>query len=194
MEKGLDFRKERYFQALIVSVLLCLSTLVSSSPRPSEYDVKLAYLYNFTKFMNWPEQLFEHKNSPYVLCIVGNIQIKPDVVKQLQQKTSRNRPIQIRFINEHSSIDKCHVLFITRTINYRSTMQLAQNANGTGTVLVGEVPGFAQDHGIVEFILDDRNRVRIIINLTHAHNQEVSISAQLLEVAKEVFPSSEEKL
>src|ERR1700691_2608620 len=37
-----------------------------------EYAVTLAFLYTFTKFVEWPSDSFRNPEAPLVICIVGN--------------------------------------------------------------------------------------------------------------------------
>jgi hypothetical protein len=36
-----------------------------------EYKVKAAFLYNFTKFVEWPQQAFRSPGDPLTICILG---------------------------------------------------------------------------------------------------------------------------
>src|SRR5580704_16548614 len=36
-----------------------------------EYEVKAAFLLNFTKFIEWPATAFADAESPFALCILG---------------------------------------------------------------------------------------------------------------------------
>ena len=37
-----------------------------------EYQVKAAFLLNFTKFVDWPAGAFAGSDSPITICILGN--------------------------------------------------------------------------------------------------------------------------
>ena len=37
----------------------------------SEYKLRAAYLYNFSKFIRWPESAFESKDSAFVIGLLG---------------------------------------------------------------------------------------------------------------------------
>src|SRR5437867_180076 len=38
---------------------------------PKEYQIKAAFLYNFTKFVEWPEPAFADPKSPIVIGVLG---------------------------------------------------------------------------------------------------------------------------
>ena len=49
-----------------------------------EYPVKLAFLYNFTKFVEWPSDSFRNPDAPLVICIVGNDPFSPLTVGETE--------------------------------------------------------------------------------------------------------------
>ncbi len=39
-------------------------------PKPSDYQVKAAYLYNFGRFIEWP-RVVTAKSGPFTVCVLG---------------------------------------------------------------------------------------------------------------------------
>ena len=55
-----------------ISAVFALLLLLGSPVRAeSEYDVKAAYLYKFTKFVEWPEAAFASAEAPFVIGVIG---------------------------------------------------------------------------------------------------------------------------
>jgi len=54
-------------------LLVALGTLVAvrapAADERLEYQVKAAFLLNFTKFIEWPASAFDTPDSPIVICI-----------------------------------------------------------------------------------------------------------------------------
>src|ERR1700683_5518224 len=59
----------------------------SSGEKTVEYPVKLAFLYNFTKFVEWPAQSYRGPGAPLVICIVGDDPFGPDIEGGLRART-----------------------------------------------------------------------------------------------------------
>ena len=63
--------------ALATAVVLLACVSISSYParaaeaEPLEYQVKAAFLLNFTKFVQWPASAFADEHSPLAICILG---------------------------------------------------------------------------------------------------------------------------
>jgi len=48
------------------------SPVLCADPVSLEYEVKAAFLFNFTKFVQWPSSAFADANSAFEICIVGD--------------------------------------------------------------------------------------------------------------------------
>lgn len=166
-----------------------VATTVLGAGAPSEYDVKVVYLYNFTKFVNWPDSAFQQPDSPLNICIMGDL---PDMsaVQALKDKRSRNRNISVKILPTNSDASQCHILFITKSVDFAVAKKIMTSLKRP-TLIVGETSGFAKTEGVIGFTLDDRRRVRIEINLDNAKTQDLTIRAQLLEIARKVYRDQE---
>ena len=51
--------------------LLTPASARAQSDDRAEYSVKLAFLYNFTKFVEWPAEAFPDRGAPLNICLVG---------------------------------------------------------------------------------------------------------------------------
>lgn len=169
---------------------LCLLLATTAIPKtPTEYDVKLVYLYNFTRFINWPESTFKDSADPFSICVMGEIPSKDSALK-LEEKRSKNRAIDISILETSDSTETCHILFITKSVEFTTMSAVARNAS-RGTLTIGESPGFAKHNGEIGFLMDNRNHVRVEINLHRAIQKDIEIRAKLLEIARKVYRDGE---
>ena len=60
----------RILFALCLVVGLCTE---APGQRPTEYEVKAAFLYNFARFVTWPDRAFADKESPLVIGVLPSI-------------------------------------------------------------------------------------------------------------------------
>lgn len=184
------FWKWKTWQKLLLTCALLAVCSYSSSKTPSEYDVKLVYLYNFTRFINWPDSAFNSPEAPYSICVMGDIPSR-ESAKMLEQKRSRNRPIAIHFLDSDKATDTCHILFITKSIEFAAMSNITKRTSPY-TLTIGESPGFAKHNGEIGFLLDNRNHVRVEINLHGAKQKEIDMRAKLLEIARKVYREGED--
>ena len=58
--------------------------------------VKAAYLYNFTKFVKWPDKAFENDEAPFVIGVLGKDPFGPILDNTVKGKKVAKRPIKTR--------------------------------------------------------------------------------------------------
>jgi hypothetical protein len=80
----------RIRQASFLLVLCCLILdplyALSSEQQTLEYPVKLAFLYNFTKFIEWPSDAYRVPAAPLSICIVGSDPFSQDLEEDLRAR------------------------------------------------------------------------------------------------------------
>lgn len=181
--------KQYWLRCLIALWVLLLPGFPQANV-PGEYDVKIVYLYNFTKFVAWPDSAFSSADAPLNICVLGELP-SADTTQSLQNKKSRNRDITVTLLPRQYNGEQCHILFITKTVDYAVSRKIVRELKSP-TLVVGETAGFAKNDGVIGFVLDDRHRVRIEVNMINAKQQNLSIRAQLLEIARKVYRDEED--
>jgi hypothetical protein len=72
-----------------------------------EYPVKLAFLYNFTKFIEWPPESYSAPGAPMVICIVGDDPFDPGLEAELRARTAGSHSVQIRTLKPNDTLSVC---------------------------------------------------------------------------------------
>jgi hypothetical protein len=171
-------------------VLLCLLMLwllpeshsVRAAEQPSlEYQVKSAFLLNFTKFIDWPEAVFGAPDAPLSICIFGEDPFGPALDRIVEGETVNNHKLGVQRVRR-LPIPSCQVLFISR-----EEKDVARLLSGipAGVLTVGEGDRFTREGGMIGFVIDNR-RVRFDVNLPAAANAGLQVSSKLLNVARTV--------
>jgi hypothetical protein len=65
-------------------LLSVFPTALSLNGETVEYPVKLAFLYNFAKYVEWPANSYSYPGAPLAICIVGLDPFDLDIEKGLQ--------------------------------------------------------------------------------------------------------------
>ncbi len=87
----------------------------SLSQTATEYQVKAAFLYNFTKFIEWPATSFSGPSDPFTLCVYGTNPFGGSLESLVKGKTIDGREFAVRDVENASQAQGCQVLFISRT-------------------------------------------------------------------------------
>lgn len=169
-------------------VVLFLVASIFSGPCPSraeertvEYKIKAAYLYNFLKFVWWPESALTADTSTIAICLLGPDPLAPYLEPMTQMK-AQGRAITITTIDSVTQARDCQLLFIGNDAA-RNLPQIMQGLKEVHALTVGEAEGFAAQGGMIGFTLKGDN-VALEINTQAAQKAELQISAKLLEVAE----------
>lgn len=150
---------------------------------PSEYQVKAAFLYNFAKFVKWPENAFSDTNSPIVIGILGEDPFGPSLDLAVQGKTINGHPLIVRTVgNINEAAGACQVLFVCKKPK-RNLVQLIAALRHAGILTVGDTEHFIDAGGMINFVSDD-SKVRFEINDLEARRAGLTISSKLLSVAQ----------
>jgi hypothetical protein len=160
---------------------------------PLEYKVKAAFLLNFTKFIDWPDDAFANTESPIAVCIMGDAPLRVTLNQLAAGELVKGRRIAVRTLSEPPAPKYCQVLFFTalekdsRPLSGVSHEQLPAvlSASGLGVLTVGEGENFIRDGGMIALVLED-NRVRFEINQGAAESAGLKLSSKLLSVAKAI--------
>jgi len=174
-------RRRLYFRTATAILLTLFSALVQAQPsRPTEYDVKAAYLYNFGKFVRWPESASAN-TSTFFICLVGKEPLAQSLDSILQGATWDGKPVTAKRIAAVDEASACHVLFISSS-QAEQWIQFLPVIQKLPILTVSDAPRFAQHNGMIELLLSE-NRIRFEVNLEAANKAGLSLSSELLKVA-----------
>ena len=173
----------------LLRVALCFLAVVAQAQSATEYQVKAAFLFNFARFVEWPAEAFPTADAPLQICILGQDPFGADFEQMIVDKSVNGHRMEIAHPEGVPQARACHILFIAFSEKPR-LREILQGLRGTSVLTVGEVPGFVQMGGIINFVLDD-NRVRFEINQRAAQLVRLKLSARLLTVAKLVLTGDE---
>lgn len=168
---------------LILAAAADLTTARGQEVLPSEYQMKAAYLFNFTKFVTWPSQALPPGNSPLVIGILGDDPFEGVLDSTVQNKVIDGHPLAVRHIKALTELKSCHVLFVSSSEKARwpEIQSVLENYN---ILTVSEHwNNFLQDGGMIYFFMSE-NRVCFGINDAAARHAGLKISSKLLQLKK----------
>ena len=147
-----------------------------------EYEVKAAFLYNFAKFVEWPEEVFAGSDGHLVLGVLGDDPFGQALDRIAQEKTVQGRRIVVRRWRSLKDVMGAHVLFVSPA-EERNLAAILRMSKDSHVLTVSDLDGFAERGGAISLFLDQR-RVRFAVNLKATEQAGLKMSAQLLKIAK----------
>ncbi|MEP7362442.1 MAG: YfiR family protein [Acidobacteriota bacterium] len=151
-----------------------------SGEKPSEYEIKAAFLLNFTKFIVWPRGA-NAEGNPFNICIVGENPFGLTLHQIVEGEKVDGHPIVVRSWPGPPA-SSCGILFIGKP--YREVGALLSEIP-EGVLTVGESDDFLKRGGMIALAIENR-RVRFDVNARAAAKAGLGLSSRLLNVARTV--------
>jgi len=148
----------------------------------AEYQVKLAFLYNFAQFVNWPPEAFRNSSAPLEMCVAGQDPFRGEIEDSLRSRLVGGHPIEVKRLKANDDPKSCHIIFV-RAGDKRLSERILAAVRGSNTLTVGESKGFTDVGGVINLTREE-NKLRFEINLDIASQTRLKISSKLLALAK----------
>lgn len=146
--------------------------------------VKAAFLYNFTKFVSWPDDMDITVRNDITICIMGANSLG-DATSVFDKASTATLRIYARIINAvPSEPGSCHMVYIDSSQAARLPSLIAQS-QAIHALTVSDIDQFIDKGGMIGFVSAD-NKIRLDINRPAATAANLKIDAQLLEIARKV--------
>jgi hypothetical protein len=161
---------------------LFLSVLAAQSNKSREYAVKAAMLFNFTKFVEWPESAFDNPQASIVFGIIGDQRLGFDLQRMASGEKVQGRSIVIRNMRFGDDLRGCHILLVGAS-ERQHTAQILAGLQAVHVLTVSEIDGFADAGGAVEIVMEG-DQARFVVNLDVARQRNLRVSAKVLAMAR----------
>ena len=169
--------------------LLCLVSLLmfnrelAADPAPlAEHQIKALYLYNLTKYMEWPADAFANTNAPFTIGLMAGPDLEGDLLEITKGKTINGRDIVVRSIEHPQDVKCCQLIFIESGDKQRLA-RILNAAKDIPVLPVGVSEDFLASGGIISFARKE-NKLRMRIDLDAARRARLTVSAKLMAVAE----------
>ena len=166
---------------LLLFLLFILHPIHSSlGDNISQHEVEAAFIYNFIKFVEWPQD--SHlSNDGITICVFGEGKTGK-AINVLQSSDYETKGVLLRKVNSVENIDNCHILYINPS-KKQSFNEIINNLEGKHILTISHEDGFAKKGGIINFFIENE-RINFEINLKAANEAKLKISSRLLNLAK----------
>jgi len=149
-----------------------------------EYEVKAAFIYNFTKFVEWDPT----ETAPtFVIGVIGESAIYKPLLQLATTKTINNKKIEVMKCTATSPSNcKCQILFVPESINGKDFQEFVTELSVSKNVLIiSESKGFLNNGSAINFLVSE-NRIKFEINIGSLNKYNLKASSQLLKLASSI--------
>ena len=186
--------KNNIFQTLvhlyICLFLLCTDIGTAGAQNLEEYKVKAAFVYNFTKLIEWPDSAFNNEGDTFKIALFGDEHLK-ECFLTIDGKISIGRIISIQYSGPDTEKNKeayktilaqSQIVFISRHTRLEQVMKILSDIGDRPVLTIGEDKNFSRAGGVIQFFTRD-DHLHFEVNIQSAEAHQLKFSSRLLKLA-----------
>lgn len=164
---------------ILFVLLLSISALGQVDVKQAEAHIKAVYIYNFSKYVEWPS---DYRQGDFVIGVVnGSPAMIAELTKMAASKTAGSQKFIVKNYKSANDIDKCNILYIPETSNGQLPDAL-KKLKGKSTLLVTESIGDAKRGAAINFVLKN-SKQEFELNKGNAERSKLVVSSSLTTLA-----------
>lgn len=173
-------------QKQLLLILLPVLLLYIGHPPPAnahevpEYRLKVAFLYNFAAYTEWPIPPTQALN----LCIYGQDPFGENL-DFIRKKKVNDHELVIRHSRNINELSGCQIVFITHAMIDDLT-DINSRLGGHPVLTIAETPGAGRQGAILNMAVRD-GKIVFEANIAAAKTKGLKLSSQLLRFAIKVY-------
>jgi len=160
------------FSFLATSRVLAREPVVSS-----EFELKTAFVFQFTKYVKWPES--KRHDKRLVVAVAADDEMV-DALSRLDGRTSQGRTIVVIPVDDASKLKDVDLLYLGK--GYIADGDIIKKAIKYHILTISDENDAIQKGIIIGLYMAD-SRLRFNINLRVATQSELNLSSRLLKLA-----------
>ena len=162
----------------IFFLFLFSSALIFNSEAQEEKYIGL-FVYNFTKYFDWPEHC---KGGNFIIQVLGHKTVFEELAKISQNKMVGAQKIVVEHITSPNQINtKSHILFLGHWQS-RHIESIKQKVGNNPVLLVTEFEGLLNKGSIINFVIRE-GTIKFELNKTNAHTAGLNTDPRLVQLA-----------
>ncbi len=188
-EKPLFPKREGFRLIFIIMILLiAVGTVLAQAGDLEDYNIEAAFLSNFGKFVEWPQNTFSSPDAPIVIGIYGENPFHASLADIIRNRTINGHQVIAQSVSINT-LQNCQVLFICPS-EQKNLSAIIRKLNGACVLTVTENIDPFRSGVMINFVRKD-NEVRFEINDAAARRVGLKISSKLLSLATKTTMSRE---
>jgi hypothetical protein len=155
-------------------------TASQSIPAPASSLIKVAYLYNFAKFVEWPPEAFANGETSFSLCVIGTDSFV-GALPSIQGKPIKGLKVEIKYFTHTNILETCHILFVSTSEKHQAR-NIVMSLQNQPVLTVADMENFTNIGGMINF-LQKEHKIHFEINVKSSQQAGLHIRSKLLKLA-----------
>lgn len=157
--------------------LLFFVIVISTNAQKEKFQS--LFIYNFTKYIKWPES---YNNGKFVIGVIGDSPIINSINSMASsRKTKDGVAIEVKSYGSVNEIDDCNILFVSKNVIEKLSQIVTQVASKP-VLIITDMPGMATQGSMINFV-ETEGKMKFELNATKASSKGLIVSGSLASVA-----------
>lgn len=163
---------------LLLSAVSISASRVSYQTIDTNAKIKTMFIYNFTKYVEWPSS---YKQGNFVIGILGKTSLTSELKKMAATKKAVTQQFEIKEFSSIDKVAKCHILYIAKD-RAGDLSKVIAKLKPYSTLVITESEGLAKKGSGINFVVMN-NKQRFEINKSNIEKHNLKVSNSLLSLA-----------
>src|SRR5688572_29928546 len=166
---------------VLLSFFFISADIVRLTPPPLDTTTKIKaeFLYNFTKYIEWPAA---YKQGNFVIAVIGNNTLYNDLISLFTGKILGTQKYEVKYFAKPADlIGTCHLIYLPPDFT-GSVSEVTSKVKGKSTLIVTDKPGLAKQGAAINFIYID-NKQKFEMNKSNIEKYDLKVSSSLVNLA-----------
>lgn len=157
--------------------------ILSFAVKAQEYKYHPIFIYNFSKYIEWPSS---SDNDDFVISVVGNDNAYQEMLNTSERKkTIKNRNMVVKKCNSLSEVGGSNIVFITKSESV--TPEDIQRMGSEGILVITEHDSMAARGSHINFIPIEHSKIGFELNTTTARQSGLKVAGSLAGLAAKIY-------
>ncbi|MCC7303657.1 MAG: YfiR family protein [Bacteroidia bacterium] len=172
---------KKAFALVVLSFLLVSADLVKLAPplaSDTNTKIKAVFLYNFTKYIEWPQK---YKSGNFIIGVLADEGFAKEIDVFFNPKSIGSQRFEIKYFPKPSDISQCHMIYVSPNFS-GNISEVLNRIKGKSTLLITEKAGYAKQGAAINFTVVE-NKQKFELNKANAEKYDLKVSSSLTNLA-----------
>jgi hypothetical protein len=161
-------------RVLFISFIILLFNINSFAQNEK---FKALFMYNFTKYLEWPES---YRQGDFIITVIGESALVDELKIIAEKKKVGFQPIIIQKITSLDQINKCHIIYIPESKTSQIN-EIKNKLSSSSTVIISDNPGAIAKGAGINYVVNSGKQV-FEISKSNLEKQNIKVGADLLSL------------
>lgn len=168
----------RFSICTFIACLLFFCSSLNCKAQETNYKAYSVYVYNFIKYIEWPEEL---RTGDFIIAVVGDSPVTAELKILAASKKANGQTIVIKKYATIAEVGKCHILYISaaKSSVLKEAMEKTKNS---ATLVIAEREGLAKKGAAINFVKLEDDTLKFELNKKAIDSHKLKVSTMLISL------------